>query len=198
VVIGERFAWGHLQKTAGNATLLMFELLPRLIVFADPWEDEEKHSSFAERAEQVEGKLLAANLRRLPSWTLSWAQFRARRGKRPDGTQIQMNSPHQMVAVPRADRLLLRLTADGRYEVDRWLRMEQLTEDFIALVAELTDLTDEERSRIAESPEVHGLDYDHEYANWFTPEQVRHLYENNPVWAKLEERVYGDLALLDE
>jgi hypothetical protein len=35
MVIGERFAWGHLQKTAGNATLGMFHLFPDLVLDAD-------------------------------------------------------------------------------------------------------------------------------------------------------------------
>ena len=65
MVIGERFAWGHLQKTAGNATLGMFQLFPDLIVYADPLNVEDKHASFASRADQLDGKLLLSNMRRL-------------------------------------------------------------------------------------------------------------------------------------
>jgi hypothetical protein len=108
-----------------------------------------------------------------------------------------MNSPHQMVEVPRADKRLAILTDDGRYHIDRWIRMERLGEDFTAFVAELTELTDEDRERIASFERVNTLDYDHEIGHWFTPEQVRRLYRNNPLWASVEERVYGDLALLD-
>ena len=84
MVIGERFAWGHLQKTAGDATLGMFHLFPDLILHADPRNVEDKHASFASRADQVEGKLLASNFRRLPAWTLSWAHHRAQYATRPN------------------------------------------------------------------------------------------------------------------
>jgi hypothetical protein len=197
MVIGERFAWGHLQKTAGDATLGLFQLFPDLIVYATPKHVEEKHASFASRAAEVEGKLLAANLRRLPDWTLSWIQHRARRGPRPDGRPYAMKSPHQMVKVARADKRLSVLTDNGRYQVDRWIRMEHLVDDFTAFISELTDLSEEDRQRIATFGPVNAFEYDHEIAHWFTPEQVRMLYARNPVWAAIEERVYGDLALLE-
>jgi hypothetical protein len=197
MVIGERFAWGHLQKTAGDATLGLFRLFPDLIVYSDPRNVEEKHASFASRAAEVEGKLLAANFRRLPDWTLSWAQHRARYATRPDGKPVAMNSPHQMAEVPRADKRLAILTDDGRYHIDRWIRMERLADDFISFVSELTEVTAADRDQITSAEQVNALEYDHEIAHWFTPEQVRRLYRNNPLWASVEERVYGDLALLD-
>jgi hypothetical protein len=197
MVIGERFAWGHLQKTAGDATLGLFRLFPQLIVYSDPRNVEEKHASFDSRPAEIDGKLLAANFRRLPDWTLSWAQHRARYATRPDGKPVAMNSPHQMVEVPRADKRLSILTGDGRYHIDRWIRMERLADDFIAFVSELTDVTEADREQIASWEPVNALDYDHEIGHWFTPEQVRRLYRNNPLWASVEERVYGDLALLD-
>jgi hypothetical protein len=194
MVIGARFAWGHLQKTGGDATWELFRLFPDLVEFADPRNTEAKHASFAERPDQVEGKLLVSNIRRLPSWTLSWAQHRARLSTRPDGSPVPMNSPRQMVDVPRADMRLGILTADGQYPVQRWLRMEHLAEDFADFLAELTDVTEEDRKRIAAFAPVNALEYDHEVANWFTPDQVRQLYENNPVWAKIEREVYGDVV----
>jgi hypothetical protein len=197
MVIGERFAWGHLQKTAGDATLALFRLFPHLIVYSDPRSVEEKHASFASRPAEIEGKLLAANFRRLPDWTLSWAQHRARYATRPDGKPVAMNSPHQMVEVPRADKRLSILTAAGRYHVDRWLRMECLADDFFAFISDLTDVTDQDREQIADVGPVNTLEYDHDVTHWFTPEQVRRLYRNNPLWASVEERLYGDLALLD-
>lgn len=197
MVIGERFAWGHLQKTAGDATLGLFRLFPELVVYSDPRNVESKHASFATRAADVEGKLLASNFRRLPDWTLSWAQHRARYATRPDGKPVPMNSPHQMAEVPRADKRLAILTDDGRYHVDRWIRMERLTDDFIAFVSELTEVSESDREQIAALGPVNALEYDHDVSHWFTPEQIRRLYRNNPLWASVEERLYGDLALLD-
>jgi hypothetical protein len=197
VVIGEKFAWGHLQKTAGDATLGLFQHFPNLILYSDPRNVEEKHASFASRAAEIDGKLLAANFRRLPDWTLSWAQHRSRFATRPDGKPVAMNSPHQMVEVPRADKRLSILTDSGRYHIDRWIRMEVLADDFIAFISEFTDVTAADRAQIASFDSVNALEYDHDISHWFTSEQVRRLYHNNPLWASVEERVYGDLALID-
>jgi hypothetical protein len=58
-------------------------------------------------------------------------------------------------------------------------------------------VTADDRRHVAEFAPVNALTYDHEAGHWFTPAQVRRLYENNPAWAAVEERVYGDLLLLD-
>jgi hypothetical protein len=198
MVIGERFAWCHMQKTGGDATLELFELFPRLIVRADARNVEAKHTPFAEREPDVRGKLLACNIRRLPAWMLSWDQHHSQhRVVAKDGTPVAMSSPQQMAERPRGDRRLAHFTDGGRFQIDRWLRMEHLAYDFTSLVSELTDPTDGERQSIASYPRVNALEYDHEIAHWFTPAQVRLMYANNPVWAALEERVYGNLALLD-
>ena len=175
MVIGERFAWGHLQKTAGDATLGLFGLFPDVVLFADPRNTEEKHASFADRSAEVEGKLLAANIRRLPAWTVSWAQHRARIATRPDGGPVPMNSPEQMVRVPRADTCLGALTAGGRYRIERWIRMEHLVEDFADFLGAFVDLDDAARERIAAFPVVNALRYDHDPEHWFTPERVREV-----------------------
>jgi len=198
MVIGERFAWCHMQKTGGDATLQMFKLRPDLIVHADPRNTEAKHATFAEREPEVSGKLLACNIRRLPAWLLSWDQHRSQnRARTKDGRLVPMSSPQEMAARPRGDRRLAHFTAAGRFEIDRWLRMEHLGDDFIAFVSEFAELSDADRHDIANYPPVNVLDYDHSIEHWFTPAQVREMYANNPAWAAIEERVYGGLALLD-
>jgi hypothetical protein len=198
MVIGERFAWCHMQKTGGDVTLQLFQLLPELILHADPRNTQAKHATLAEREQEVRGKILACNIRRLPAWMLSWDQHHSQLGSlRPDGRPALMSSPQQMAEVSRGDRLLAHFTDAGRFQVDRWLRTEHIGEDFTAFASELTDLTEAHRDSIAAYPQVNVLDYDHELDHWFTPAQVRLMYANNPVWAALEERVYGDLAFMD-
>ena len=46
MVIGERFAWAHLPKTGGSATLELFRVFPELIVFADFDPGNDKHATF--------------------------------------------------------------------------------------------------------------------------------------------------------
>jgi hypothetical protein len=108
-----------------------------------------------------------------------------------------MPSPEQMAERPLGDRKLAEFTGEGPFAIERWLRTECLADDFIALISELTDVTSEAREQIAGFQLVNALDYDHQIEHWFTPGQVRLMYSNNPVWAALEERVFGDLQLLD-
>jgi hypothetical protein len=193
MVIGDTFAWGHLQKTGGNTTLEMFHLFPDLVRFADPRNTEAKHSSFGDRNHLVRGKYLVANIRRLPPWALSWSQHLAHpKREKP----IPMASPHQMAHSSIADRFLLRLTNERRFRVDRWLRMEALTDDFLDFVEELTDVTEDQKKQIFSLHPMNAINYDREVGHWFTKKHVASLYENNPVWASVEREVYGGLMSL--
>src|SRR6266542_4333678 len=84
MVIGERFAWAHMPKTAGTATVAMLHACDGLVRFADSPEGADAHSTFADRRELVDGKLLVLNLRRLPSWVLSRAHYVSLHGVYPD------------------------------------------------------------------------------------------------------------------
>ena len=195
MVIGRDFAWAHLPKAAGTATLAMFELFPDLVEFADPADSGDQHATFADRAAQVEGKLLSLNIRRLPAWVLSRAHQVALRGLAPDFRPSALRSPHELSRSDLPDQRLVLFTGNGRFAVDRWLRVEALADDFLALVCELRDPSPDERRRVRELPLVNGIDYDHEVLHWFTPAQVGEMYARNPAWAALEERLYGALML---
>jgi hypothetical protein len=191
MVIGEKFAWAHLQKTGGSATFAMFRLFPELIVFADDRDDPAKHSSFGSREDHVAGKVRMCNLRRLPAYLLSWAVWQARPGNQVGRTA--MESPHEISEYPRADRRLAHVTDDGRFPVERWLRMEHLSDDFLEFVSGLVDVGDERMKQVRETGAVNALDYDHEIRHWFSDAQIKRMYEVNPVWREIEERTYGDL-----
>lgn len=193
MVIGERFAWAHLPKTGGTATLELFLLFPELIASADVDEGNAKHATFGERAQEVAGKTLVMNLRRLPFWVLSRAQHVARWGVHPKYEPIPMASSEELSESGFPDNRLALYTAGTRFQVDRWLRMEYLVDDFLEFVSELTDVTDTQRQRVSQLPIMNAHDYDHEIGNWFTPEQIARMYQSNPVWAAVEERLYGDL-----
>jgi hypothetical protein len=195
MVIGERFAWGHVPKTGGEATRSMFDLFPDLVVFSDPRQSAEQHATFADREEQVHGKVLALNIRRLPAWILSREHHKARWGLHPDYEPIPMDSPEQMAESSFPDFRLSGFLANGRFEIDRWLRNESLDEDFLEFISEFTDVTDEARRQVTEIGRVNANAYDREIASWFSADQVRSLYENNPIWASVERSVYGDIPL---
>jgi hypothetical protein len=193
MVIGERFAWAHLPKTGGSATLELFKLFPELIVFGDFDEGNAKHALFREREDQISGKALAMNSRRLPFWVLSRAQHVARWGIHPDYTPIPLASPEELANSDFPDNRLGLYTDGGRLRIERWVRMERLVEDFLEFISEFTSVTEERRQAALALPPVNAHDYDHELASWFTPAQIERVYERNPIWASLEQKLYGGL-----
>jgi hypothetical protein len=195
MVIGRGFAWAHLPRTAGTATLAMFELFPDLIESADAAESTDQHATFTDRARQVEGKVLALNFRRLPAWVLSRAQRVARHGVEPDYTPAALQSPHELSRSGLPDERLDLFTGGGRFEVDRWLRVEHLADDFLGLIGGFHDVTQAEQRSVRGMSLVNAIDYDHDVSHWFTPAQLRDMYAHNPHWTALEERLYGALVL---
>jgi hypothetical protein len=192
MVIGERFAWGHIPKTGGDATQALFGLFPELIVSADPHDTNRKHSLFRDREAEVAGKLLALNIRRLPSWVLSRTQHEATRGVYPEYRPLPMQSPHRMADTQFPDGWISYFTGNGRLSIGRWLRMEFLAEDFLDFISEFTDVAEEKRSQVLEIGRVNQVEYDHEVLHWFTESQVRRMYENNPLWHAVEKEVYRE------
>jgi hypothetical protein len=192
MVIGERFAWAHLPKTGGSATLEMFQLFPELIVLADTEDSNSKHTRFDEREAQVAGKQLVMNIRRLPFWVLSRAQHVARWGVFPDYKPIPMPSADELADGDFPDTRLTLYTAGDRFNIDRWMRMEHMAEDFLEFISQHADVTEERRAAIGGIGMVNTHDYDRDLANWFTPDQLKRMYERNPQWEALERQLYGD------
>jgi hypothetical protein len=196
MVIADRFAWAHLPKAAGTATIAMFNAFEGLVRFADSPDDVDAHVSFSERFEQVERKLLVLNVRRLPAWVISRAHYVSRRGVYPSFEPIPMPASQELAESSFPDERLALFTDGGRLDIDRWLRVESLADDVIDLVSELRGVTDDERARVADVGRVNALDYDRRVSHWFTPAQVEQLYRSNPAWAAVEQRVYGRVAAI--
>jgi hypothetical protein len=196
VVIGKTFAWGHLPKTGGDATAEMFSVFPDLVEHQDPPDSDDKHTLFRDRLKQIEGKRLILNFRRLPAWVLSRAHHVNKRGLAPEYKPLPMESPQQLADSSFPDYRLSTFTDNDAFEIDRWLRLEMLAEDFLAFVSELREVTDDERRRVTELGEVNEGYYDRELSHWFTPEQIAAMYRNNPTWAAIEERLYGNVVEL--
>jgi hypothetical protein len=193
MVVGERFAWAHLPKTAGMATAKLFMLFPELVVFADPEDTNDKHTPFSERRDQIQGKVLAMNFRRLPIWVLSRAQHVSRWGIYPDYKPIPMDPPETLADSPFPDSRLELFTDEGRIRIDRWLRTDFMTEDFLAFISEFADVTGERKRQVEEIGPVNTHDYDKDVSKWFTPDLIERMYAANPIWARLEREIYGDL-----
>jgi hypothetical protein len=196
VIIGERFVWAHLPKAGGDATHAMLSSVPGLVQFADPLDSNDKHLPFFAREEQLHGKLIVMNIRRLPSWALSAAEHRSRHGVYPDFRPGPRASADEIAGMLDADNLLAWMTDHGRIAVDHWLRMEVLEQDVLHLLATLGVLSAEARAGVAQVGRRNASSYVRDIRARLSDEQVRRLYENNPQWASIERRVYG--ALMDD
>lgn len=195
MVIAEKFAWAHLPKAAGTATQEMLMAVPGLVIYASPTDSNDKHDPFTEHGPAVDGKLLVMNMRRLPSWVLSYAHHKAMVGLWPDYEPLPMPSIEEMVEDGRPDEMLDWMTGGGEFEIDRWLRTENLTEDVLGLLAEVGALSRRARRGVERVPWL-GKPYDHKVERNFDPDQVRRMYERNPRWAEVERRVYGGVLEL--
>lgn len=184
MVIAERFAWGHLPKTGGDATLCMFHYFPKLVTFADDRRAESKHAPFASREAEVRDKLLVLNIRRLPAWTISWFQHQFRYNGRP------MPSPREMSESTMGDQMVSLFADHGRFNIGRWLRMENLSQDFLSFIGEYTQVPDAVAEKINSFGIVNATAYDHSVEHWFNARQVARIYASNPLWASIEELVY--------
>src|SRR5215213_543745 len=116
MVIGDRFAWAHMPKTAGSATVAMLRACGDLVRFADSPEGAEAHTTFAERPERVAGKLLVMNLRRLPAWVISRAWYVSRHGVHPSFEPIPLPPPGTLAESSLPDERLALFTDRGRIE----------------------------------------------------------------------------------
>jgi hypothetical protein len=188
LVIGDRFAWAHLPKTAGDATQLMLSAVPGLVRFADPPDSNDKHLPFFARESEVAGKLLVMNIRRLPAWTLSGAHHKARHGVHPEYRPLPLETPDEMTRKTDADDLLRWMTDHGRFKVSRWVRVESLQDDVGALLTELGVPAPRARQAVRRVGHVNVGSYDR--GQRFTDEQLARLYGLNPEWAAIERRVY--------
>jgi hypothetical protein len=195
MVIAERFAWAHLPKAGGDAATKMFLAVPGLVQFCDPPDSNDKHLPFFAREDEVADRLLVVNFRRLPTWQLSAAHHRARHGLYPDFEPIPVPEADELVSGSDADDLLRWMTDHGRFRINRWLRMEELEQDVLALISELDLLSDEAAAAIRAVGRVNTGDYEHDLRARFSDAQLRRLYAANPGWTAVERQLYGDLLV---
>jgi SAM-dependent methyltransferase len=195
MVIGPKFTWAHLPKTGGTITARVFAMFPEIVSeTSDRW-DPAKHSPLAERPDLLDGRILAMNIRRLPSWTVSWFQHRSYHGFHPDYHRVPVPAGDELAASTIADEMLGRFTAG--IEIGRWLRQESVLDDALDFVGELTTVDARRRRRVYALGRVNEMSYEHNVGRWLDPDQVEQLYASNPLWASVEKEVYGDLLSVE-
>jgi len=192
VVIGTTFVWAHLPKAAGDATLGLFRHFPEIVVSADDARSPSKHRRFGAPDVPVDGHIRVMNIRRLPSWLLSYAFHRVRGEGLATGSMSKRDLD-LILGDADADGKLVGFCDGGRLPVDRWLRVEHLEDDFLDFVATVTDVSSRQRRLVGRAVKANANTYDRRVDTWFTPEEVAALYQRNPVWAAVEREVYGEV-----
>lgn len=198
MIIGPDFIWLHFPKCAGTT----LELALRDLLKGRPgvkFDDIDGvtghwHHTIAERQAidpsfHLRGKRVLACLRRLPSWIMSMVIFEATRNEHMVATRdmIVHGQCFDSGIVNRADDYLDLFNAD----VHHWIRTEHLAAD----VATAFDLR---HADVAEAMLRHKSNvtppYIRDTAFWFTDDDLCTLYASNPLWAAVEDRVYGGHA----
>lgn len=194
MVIGRDFVWAHLAKAGGEMTHALFGLFPEAVEYADKAQTVEQHMAFEDRLDQVADKQRVLNIRRLPSWMLSFHVWKSVIGLLPDFEESPMLSPHQIAESNAADAFLARYREPDNPQIDTWIRTEHMIDDFLAFIADHAEVTPEREEAARNLPRINELVYDKAIDHWFTSAHIKLMYVNNPEWAKVEAYVYGDLS----
>lgn len=197
MIITERLQWFHLPKTAGTTTDQLFGLSGLPLIWRDPQDSSMKHLPVSEHPEAQRlvrpDRVSVVNFRRLPWWLLS-------------------NYQHKLGAMglaldrePLADGLFYRHRQDAWLPADWWLdrfavadhwqflRVEHLKADFTRLLEQFQPAGFRSRLAIALAPSRNRRRYERDLSTWFSATQLRRIYDANPRWSALEQRLYGHL-----
>jgi hypothetical protein len=192
MVIGRDFAWAHLAKAGGEMTHALFNLFPEVVEFADDVHTVAQHTAFQDREEEVAGKQRVLNIRRLPSWMLSFHIWKSVEGLLPDFKPSPMLSPHQIAQSSVADEFLSRYVKPHGPQIDVWLRTDHIIDDFLGFIGNHTEVTQDQRETAKRLPRVNELTYDKSMDHWFTSAHIELMYLNNPHWSAIEQAVYRE------
>jgi len=201
MVIGEKFAWTHIGKSAGDTTHNLFNVFKPYLKRIDPPGQAAKHSPFSRCLEDIKGKSLALNIRRLPCYILGKVIHHRVKPKKKD--YLDLNSDFKahfgnydecgltrLSTLP--DTMLNAYTMDGNLKIDHWLRTESLRWDFTDFISKFFDISAEQYKGIFSVPGKGGHWYNHNIFDFFSRDEIKQMYENNSFWATVEKQVYGN------
>lgn len=203
MVVSERLIWLHIPKTAGDATLQMFQQLSHPWRILDPHTAPEKHGTLADalrRAPGSESCAVIINLRRLPEVLVSYFHHMQRHAPahrfangRVFGDLHYEEYLHYVLEHPETQTYDWILDQHlGDREADHYLRVSDLAESFLETVGRHHDIPAEVRDRIRTVRANVGGYQRRAPGEWFRRDEMAQLYRNCPRWRRCEEAVYGD------
>ncbi|MCL4683350.1 hypothetical protein KJ059_01210 [Myxococcota bacterium] len=205
MVVSDHFLWLHIPKTAGDATLRMFEALDHPWRLIDPHSDARKHGTLADAHERVPGAgtlAVIANLRRLPEMALSYFHHMQRHDPterfangRCFGEMTFREYLHFVIEHPQTQSYDWHLDHFlGAREADHWLLVSDLAESFVRVIGRYVAIPPDTAEAIREvRANVGGYARADDPSRWYDRSEMISLYRNCPRWSRCERREYGNL-----
>lgn len=208
MIVSEDWIWLHMPKCGGTTVEAVlhsqYDTAPGMMFDeTGPGRLYSVHDSIANRQAQCPefdpaGRPVYAVIRRLPHWILSRVHFQLERSATgsPQVTRAQLCVGKYRQLPRRGGPARLR-SADqtvAKYvdEVTEWMTLEALSADMLRVFG--IDMSAMKKEKTTKN--VSPVGYVRDLNFWFRPKEIERLYEANPVWAALEERVYGNLLTL--
>lgn len=195
MIVHDDWIWMHFPKCAGtfieqeirsnyDKTEAVFDRIDPNgeILWHHTIEQRRKHDpSF-----DTSGKRIICAIRRLPFWLLSRVHFE--RSRPPflttPRTLFQNGQFYENTGfIHKADDLLRSYTP---VSVTDWLRQEELEQDMRKVFGSKFKVSQKRKNATK-------IDYIKDLEFWFTPSQLSNLYNQNPIWADLEAKLYGSI-----
>ena len=76
--------------------------------------------------------------------------------------------------------------------VDYWIRQENLANDFLEVVRHFVDVSADQELAVRNLPRRNTGQHERNIEDWFSQDDLRHVYEANPFWTVVERHVYGN------
>lgn len=196
MIIGPDFVWLHFPKCAGVA---VHSALRKLYGDRDDirFDDITKpeiiwHQSVTQRlrrdpASDLLNKKIICCIRRLPDWMLSRVHFEVSRPPHHVATREMIEAGQFFEQDGQINHADLYASMYSEPRVDHWVRTEHLADDLAFALSIEASAVNAALTRENET----GLNYLKKTAFWFTGKQLDRLYAACPVWADIEEAVYG-------
>ena len=215
MIISNKYVWLHIPKTGGTSVEQMFRIIGGDYLLIDDKMNPRKHDSY-ETKQQITGldltknRVRISNIRRLPEWVLSYNMHKSWKipFSRQDVLKGDINTffplPHLRPISEKEvvsnweiynqqstpDKLLKYLTSD---RVDIWLKTENLAEDFLNAIGQYEKITEHQKFLVKKTF-MNKRNYNRCIKDWFqTKEEMEKLYNLNPFWTSIEQKVYGNL-----
>ncbi len=200
MIITNKFAWGHFQKTGGTTIGRLFEnLFKENIVYADSEFKHEKHDTFKVKSEKgvIVPDIRILNIRRLPEWVVSFLWF----SERCTNIEYKKDNYYKGTILDREfgkaqDKIISRnideyLKSYFDKPITDFIRMEYLNEDFISVFGKYINILDDQKRKIKNA--FYGQGHYNKFEKYFNEKEIKQMYIDCPFWAKIEKQVYGNL-----